>query len=182
MQQYTDQELLEMYRNEDSRNMSLHCLIGQYQQKLYWHIRKIIIDHDDSNDVLQNTFIKVWKGMEHFKEESKLYTWLYRIATNESISFLRQKQRTGTVSIDTVENQLSRSLESDPYYKGDEIQLKLQKAILTLSERQRIIFNMRYYDEMPYEEMSEILDTTSVTLRTTYHQAAKKVEEYLLSH
>jgi RNA polymerase sigma factor (sigma-70 family) len=182
MQQYTDQELLEMYRNEDSRNMSLHHLIGQYQQKLYWHIRKIIIDHDDSNDVLQNTFIKVWKGMESFKEESKLYTWLYRIATNESISFLRQKQRKSTVSIDTVENQLSRSLESDPYYKGDEIQLKLQQAILTLSEKQRIIFNMRYYDEMPYDEMSEILDTTSVTLRTTYHQAAKKVEEYLLSH
>src|SRR4051812_42697936 len=107
MQQYTDQELLEMYRNEDSRNMSLHCLIGQYQQRLYWHIRKIIIDHDDSNDVLQNTFIKVWKGMESFKEESKLYTWLYRIATNESISFLRQKQRKNHVSLDTVENQLS---------------------------------------------------------------------------
>jgi RNA polymerase sigma-70 factor (ECF subfamily) len=120
--------------------------------------------------------------MESFKEESKLYTWLYRIATNESISFLRQKQRATLVPMDSVENHLSRSLELDPYYKGDEIQLKLQKAILTLSEKQRIIFNMRYYDEMPYEEMSEILETTPVTLRTTYHQAAKKVEEYLLSH
>lgn len=162
--------------------MSLHFMIKKYQQRLYWHIRKIIIDHDDSHDVLQNTFIKAWKGMENFKEEAKLYTWLYRIATNESITFLRQKQRANLISINSIENHLSKTLESDPFYKGDEIQLKLQKAVLTLSEKQRIIFNMRYFDETPYDTMAEILETTPVTLRTTYHQAAKKVEEYLLSH
>lgn len=182
MQQYSDKELLDLYRSEETRNLSLHYLVQSYQQKLYWHIRKIVIDHDDTDDVLQNTFIKVWKGMDNFKEESKLYTWLYRIATNESISFLRQKQRTNMVSIHPIEHHLSKSLESDNFFKGDEIQLKLQKAILTLPEKQRIVFNMRYYDETPYEEMSEILETSVGALKASYHHAAKKIEEYLLGH
>lgn len=182
MQQYTDQELMDMYRNENSRNMSVHYLIKQYQQKLYWHIRKIVIDHDDTDDVLQNTFIKAWKGMENFNEDSKLYTWLYRVATNESISFLRQKKRSNAVSFDTIEEYLSGSLESDPFFKGDEIQMKLQKAVLTLPEKQRIVFNMRYYDETPYLEMAEILETSEGSLKASYHHAAKKVEEYLLNH
>ena len=182
MQQYTDQELMEMYRNEDSRNMSVHYLIKKYQQRLYWHIRKIVIDHDDTDDVLQNTFIKAWKGMEGFNEDSKLYTWLYRVATNESITFLRQKKRANLTSFDTIEEHLSGTLESDPFFKGDEIQMKLQKALLTLPEKQRIVFNMRYYDETPYAEMSEILETTEGSLKASYHHAAKKVEEYLLNH
>ncbi|MCW3086218.1 MAG: polymerase sigma70 factor [Bacteroidetes bacterium] len=179
MQDYTDQELLEMYRDEPSRNMSVHFMIKKYQQRLYWHIRKIIIDHDDTDDVLQNTFIKAWKGMATFKEDSKLYTWLYRIATNESISFLRKKKQANLTSIHTLEDQLSKNLESDSYFKGDEIQMKLQKAILTLPEKQRIVFNMRYYDETPYDEMAEILETSASALRASYHLAAKKVEEYL---
>jgi RNA polymerase sigma-70 factor, ECF subfamily len=182
MQEYTDQEILEMFRDEQSRNMSVHFMIKQYQKRLYWHIRKLVIDHDDTDDVLQNTFIKAWKGMSDFKEESKLYTWLYRIATNESISFLRQKKNKNHASIDSIEEHLSRNLESDSYFKGDEIQLKLQKAILTLPEKQRIVFNMRYYDETPYETMSEILETSSSALRASYHLAAKKVEEYLVNH
>ena len=182
MQEYTDQELLEMFRKEDSRNLALHYIIKQYQQKLYWHIRKIIIDHEDTNDVLQNTFIKTWKGLLNFKEEAKLYTWLYRIATNESISFLRQKKQTTLVSFDTVEHQLTKTLESDNFFVGDEIQLKLQKAILTLPEKQRIVFNMRYYDETPYDTMSEILETSAGALKASYHHAAKKIEDYLLNH
>jgi len=177
MQEYTDQELLEMFREERSRNMSVHYMIKKYQRRLYWHIRKIVIDHDDTDDVLQNTFIKAWKGMGSFKEDSKLYTWLYRIATNESISFLRQKKL--HTPIDTVEAQLSRDLESDTFFKGDEIQMRLQKAILALPEKQRIVFNMRYYDETPYDEMSEILETSASALRASYHLAAKKVEDYL---
>jgi RNA polymerase sigma-70 factor (ECF subfamily) len=182
MQQFTDQELMAMFRNEESRNLSVHYLIKQYQQKLYWHIRKIVIDHDDTDDVLQNTFIKAWKGMENFKEDSKLYTWLYRVATNESITFLRQKKRASAVSFDTIEEHLSGTLESDPFFKGDEIQMKLQKALLTLPEKQRIVFNMRYYDETPYAEMAEILDTSEGSLKASYHHAAKKVEEYLVNH
>jgi RNA polymerase sigma factor (sigma-70 family) len=182
VQNYSDKEILDMYRAESSRNMALHHLIQKYQQKLYWQIRKIVIDHDDADDVMQNTFIKVWKGLENFKEESQLFTWLYRIATNESLTFLKQKQKQNTVSLHPIEYQLSKSLESDEHFKGDAIQLKLQQAILTLPEKQRIVFNMRYYDEMPYEQMSEVLETSVGALKASYHHAAKKVEEFLLNH
>ncbi len=181
MQQCTDQEIIELFRNEDSRNMSIHIMIKQYQERLYWHIRKIVINHDDADDVLQNTFIKAWKGMENFKGEAKIYTWLFRIGTNESISFLRQK-RSNLVSIHPIEYHLSNTLSADSYFEGDKIQLKLQKAILTLPEKQRIVFNMRYYDEMPYQEMSEILETSEGALKASYHIAAKKIEEILLNH
>jgi RNA polymerase sigma-70 factor (ECF subfamily) len=164
MQHYSDEEILALYRDEGSRNMALHYLIQKYQQKLYWHIRKIVISHDDTDDVLQNTFIKVWKGLINFKEESLLYTWLYRIA------------------IHPIEYQLSKSLESDTFFSGDEIQLKLQNAILTLPEKQRLVFNMRYYDEMPYEQMSKVLETSVGALKASYHIAAKKVEEFLVTH
>ena len=182
MQHYSDEEILVLYRDDQSRNMSLHHLIQKYQQKLYWHIRKIVISHDDTDDVLQNTFIKVWKGLANFKEESQLYTWLYRIATNESLTFLKQKARANTTSIHPIEYQLSKSLESDAFFSGDEIQLKLQKAILTLPEKQRIVFNMRYYDEMPYEEMSRVLETSEGALKASYHHAVKKIEDFIKNH
>lgn len=182
MQHYSDEEILNLYRDEQSRNMSLHYLIQKYQQKLYWHIRKIVISHDDTDDVLQNTFIKTWKGLANFKEESQLFTWLYRIATNEALTFLKQKQKNNTTSIHPIEYQLSKSLESDTFFSGDEIQLKLQKAILTLPEKQRLVFDMRYYDEMPYEEMSNILETSVGALKASYHIAAKKIEEYLTTN
>ncbi len=180
MQHYSDEDILKLYRDDSSRNMALHYLIQKYQQKLYWHIRKIVISHDDTDDVLQNTFIKTWKGLAGFKEESQLYTWLYRIATNESLTFLKQKQRANTTSIHPIEYQLSKSLETDSFFSGDEIQLKLQQAILTLPEKQRIVFNMRYYDETPYEQMSAILDTSVGALKASYHIAAKKIEELLV--
>jgi RNA polymerase sigma-70 factor (ECF subfamily) len=176
-----DKDILVLYKDEKTRNTALSHLISKYQKQLYWHIRKIVIDHDDSDDVLQNTFIKVWKGLENFREESQLYTWMYRIATNEALTFLRQKQKANTTSIHPIEYQLSKSLESDHYFKGDAIQTKLQQAILTLPEKQRIVFNMRYYDEIPYEKMSEILETSVGALKASYHIAAKKVEEFLIS-
>jgi RNA polymerase sigma-70 factor (ECF subfamily) len=178
--QIDDKTILNLFRDEKTRNTALGHLIAKYQQRLYWHIRKIVIDHDDSDDVLQNTFIKVWKGLENFKEESQLYTWMYRIATNEALTLLKQKQRKNTTSIHPIEYQLSKSLESDVYFEGDEIQLKLQQAILTLPEKQRIVFNMRYYDETPYEEMSQILETSVGALKASYHIAAKKIEEFLV--
>lgn len=182
MAQVEDHIILELYKDEKSRNTALGHLIAKYQKPLYWHIRKIVIDHDDSDDVLQNTFIKVWKGLENFREDSKLYTWMYRIATNEALTHLKQKQKQQTSSIHPIEYQLSKSLESDTYFEGDEIQLKLQQAILTLPEKQRIVFNMRYYDEMPYEQMSEILETSVGALKASYHIAAKKIEEFLVSN
>lgn len=151
----------------------------RYQKRLYWHIRKIVILHDDADDVLQNTFIKVWKGLENFKGDSALFTWMYRIATNEALGWLRQKAREKTESLHPIEYQLAQQLESDPLFKGDLIQRKLQQAILTLPEKQRLVFNMRYYDELPYEQMSEILDTSVGALKASYHLAAKKIEESL---
>ena len=182
MLHYSDEEILNLYRDENSRNMALHHLVRKYQQKLYWHIRKIVIMHEDADDVLQNTFIKAWKGLSGFQEKSELFTWLYRIATNESLTFLKQKQKANTISIHPIEHQLSKSLESDSYFKGDEIQLKLQKAILTLPEKQRIVFNMRYFDEIPYEQISSILETSVGALKASYHIAAGKVEDYLINN
>jgi RNA polymerase sigma factor (sigma-70 family) len=174
-----DKELLEQFRNEQTRNYAFNLLVRQYQKRLYWHIRKILLDHDDTDDVLQNVFIKVWRNLDSFKEESKLYTWLYRIATNESITFLNQKKKRAGVPLDDVSYFLETNLASDSYFKGDEIQAILQKAILTLPDKQRIVFNMKYFDHIKYEEMSEILDTSVGALKASYHHAVKKIEYYL---
>ena len=179
--QVEDKEILELFSDEKTRNIALGHLISKYQQRLYWHIRKIVIGHDDSDDALQNTFIKIWKGLDNFKGESQLYTWIYRIATNEALYILRQKKRAQTTSIHPIEYELSKNLESDTYFRGDEIQLKLQQAILTLPEKQRLVFNMRYYDETPYEQMSEILETSVGALKASYHIAAKKIEQILVN-
>ena len=179
MEEYSDKELLEQFRNPEKRNYSFNLLVRKYQQKLYWHIRRIVISHDDTDDVIQNTFIKVWKGLDNFKEDSQLYTWLYRIATNESLTFLKQKKAKFFVSFGDVEYGLSNTLKDDNYFKGDEVQMKLQKAILTLPEKQRIVFNMKYYEEMKYDEMSEVLETSVGALKASYHHAVKKIEEYI---
>lgn len=179
MEGYSDKELLTQFRDPSSRNYAFNLLVKQYQKKIYWHIRRIVIDHDDANDVVQNVFIKVWRGLDNFKEDSKLYTWLYRIATNESITFLKQKRGSAFVPFDDVANQLSASLADDPYFKGDAIQRKLQQAILTLPEKQRIVFNMKYFDEMKYDDMSEVLGTSVGALKASYHHAVKKIEEFL---
>ena len=168
-----------MFRDENSRNYAFNLIVQQYQERVYWHIRRIVINHDDTDDVTQNTFIKAWKGLEGFKEEAQLYTWLYRIATNESISFLNKKRKILFLPLNNVEKNLSEQLASDDFFSGDEIQLKLQKAILTLPEKQRIVFNMKYYDEIKYEEMAKILSTSVGALKASYHHAVKKIETYL---
>lgn len=178
-EQKEDKELLALFRDPITRNSAFTELVTTYQKRLYWHIRRIVIDHDDADDVLQNVFIKVWKGLDKFNEESKLYTWLYRIATNESLTFLRSKKNALNVSYGEVENYLSKSLEDDNYFKGDEIQKKLQQAILTLPEKQRIVFNMKYYEELKYEEISGILETSVGALKASYHHAVKKIEAYI---
>lgn len=178
----SDKELLELFLNHETRNYAFNLLVRQYQKRLYWHIRKILIDHDDTDDVLQNVFIKIWKNLDGFKAESQLYTWLYRIATNESINFLNQKKKRAGIPLDDVSSFLANNLESDSYFKADEIQAKLQKAILTLPDKQRIVFNMKYFDNIKYEEMSLILETSVGALKASYHHAVKKVEDYLIRH
>lgn len=177
-----DSELLSMFSDENSRNYAFNLIVKKYQQKIYWHIRRMVIDHDDANDVTQNTFIKAWKGLETFKQEAQLYTWLYRIATNESINFLNKKRKVFLLPLIDVERELNNKLEADAYFSGNAIQKKLQKALLQLPEKQRIVFNLKYFEEMKYEDISSILNTSVGALKASYHIAVKKIEEYLKTH
>lgn len=182
MKHYTDDKLLKLFREENSRNYAYNLIVRKYQERLYWHIRRMVIVHEDADDVVQNTLIKAWKGLGKFKEDAKLYTWLYRIATNETITFLNKKKKQFFIPINDVEHELSEALESDEFYTGDEIQLKLQKAILSLPKKQRLVFNMKYYDELKYNEIAEILSTSVGSLKASYHYAVKKIENYLISN
>lgn len=175
----SDQELVKGLKDSKRADAFFNQLVGKYQERLYWHIRKIVLSHDDTDDVLQNTFLKVWRNIGNFREESTLFTWLYRIATNESLTFLNQKKRHSLTSMNEVTDYLQQNLRADEYFDGDDIQLKLQQAILTLPEKQRLVFNLRYFEEMPYQEMSEILETSVGALKASYHHAARKVEDYL---
>lgn len=179
MSKISDEEILNLFKQADTREKGFSLLVRKYQEKLYWHIRRLVIDHEDANDVCQNMFIKVWSNLDKFKENSKLYTWLYRIATNESLTFMSQKKRNNTVQIETDDYDLSEQLSADPYFEGDTLQIKLQNAIAALPEKQRVVFLMRYYDEVKYEDMSEVLDTSVGALKASYHHAAKKIEKYL---
>lgn len=166
-------------KSDGSRELAFKELIGHYKERLYWHIRKIVINHDDADDVLQNTFIKVYKNIEGFKGESKLYSWMYRIATNESITFINNKAKMQSISNEKIKNKAIANLETDVYFEGDKIQLKLQKAIATLPRKQQLVFNMKYFDDITYEELSEILDTSVGALKSSYHVAVKKITAYL---
>ncbi len=179
MQEHSDSELLSLFRDPGRKSYAFNMIVRKYQERLYWHIRKMVIVHDDADDLLQNCFIKAWKGLDSFREESKLFTWLYRIATNEALSFLKEKKRKYFLPVVDVESELSANLEGDEYFDGDELQLKLQKAILSLPEKQRLVFNMRYFDEMKYEDMAKILDTSVGALKASYHHAAKKIENII---
>ena len=168
-----------MYRS-DNASYAFNLIVRKYQQRLYHHIRRMVKDHDDTHDIMQNTFIKAWNALGDFREEANLFTWLYRIATNESITFLNKQKRTQGKSIDTVKINAATHKEGDAStVTSEEIREKLQKAINLLPEKQRIVFNMKYYEEMKYEEMSEILDTSVGALKASYHHAIKKIEEYL---
>ncbi len=180
MLQEAENKLVERLHNEKTQQAAFAELVKEFSEPLYWQIRKIVLSHDDANDVLQNTFIKIWTSIDNFRGgDSKLSTWLYRIAINESITFLNKQRSANNVSMDDVDSFLVSKLEGDEYFDGDEAQLKLQKAILTLPEKQRIVFNLKYFDEMKYEEMSEILETSVGALKASYHHAVKKIEEFL---
>ena len=179
MQELSDREILDQFSNPETRNYAFNLLVRQYQKRLYWHIRKMVIDHDDTDDILQNVFIKAFNGLSNFREDSRIFTWLYRIATNECITFLNSKKKRFFIPMVDVENQLSQNLENDSYFNGDRIQMLLQQAILTLPEKQRLVFNMKYFEDMKYEDMSEILGTSVGALKASYHHAVKKIEEFM---
>ena len=176
---WTDQDIIEKILNPKTKNYGFNILMETYQEKVYWLIRRMVIDHDESNDISQEVFVKVWKNLPKFKGDSKLYTWIFRIATNEALTHLRKKKRRFFIPIVDVENELVSTLESDSYYSGDEIQMKLQKAILTLPEKQRLVFNMKYFEEMKYKDMSEVLEISVGGLKAQYHHAVKKIEHLL---
>ena len=180
MAEYSDNELIEMLHSDNS-SYGFNLLVRKYQKRIYNQVLRMVVDHDDANDVVQNIFIKVWQNIDKFQANSELYTWIYRICVNESLTFLKRKKTKFFLPIVDIEKELSGKLDGGSF-TGDEIERKLQKALLKLPEKQRIVFNLRYYDEMPYEEMSKVLDTSVGALKASYHHAAKKIEEILLHH
>ena len=174
-----EKDLINALLNPKTQNEAFRKLLQLYQRPLYNHIRNIVLDHDDTDDVLQNTFIKVYQNIKNFKGDSKLYSWLYRIATNESLTFLQQKAKKNGISNEEQKQKLINKLESDVYFDGDEIKIKLQKAIASLPEKQQLVFNMKYFEELKYEEISEIVNTSVGALKASYHLAVKKIEEFL---
>jgi RNA polymerase sigma factor (sigma-70 family) len=177
----TDTELLIQFREPATKEKAFTTIIKKYQEKLYWHVRRMVVEHEDANDVLQNVFIRVWNGLENFREDSQLYTWLYRIATNECLTFLDQQKRKSTVPLGDVESGLSNKIKADSNFDANKLEWKLQLAIQQLPEKQRAVFSLRYYDEMPYEEMSRVLETSEGALKASYHHAVKKIEDYILN-
>jgi RNA polymerase sigma-70 factor (ECF subfamily) len=174
----TDKEILQLIKQPGQENRGFESLVRKYKSRIYWHIRRMVIDHDDADDVTQITFIKIWQGISNFRGDSSLYSWIYRIATNETLTFLKGKKRRQAMSIDedeALQDKLQACLSPD----CDEVERKLQRAIVKLPEKQRLVFNLRYYDEMPYDEMSSVLGTSVGALKASYHLAVKKVEKSL---
>lgn len=174
-----DALLVDMLRDESQRNKAFNLLVKDYSESLYWQIRKMVLDHDDANDVLQNTFLKCWSNLGQFRGDSKISTWLYRIAINETYTFLNKERQKNQTGITDLEDSMVQNLQSDAYFDGDEAALKLQKAVLSLPDKQRLVFNMKYYNEMKYEEISDILGTSVGALKASYHYAVQKVEAYM---
>lgn len=176
---HNEKELILRLTSEATKDSAFKELLQLYKERLYWHIRKIVVSHDDTDDILQSTFIKVYKNIHSFKGESKLFSWIYRIATNEAFTHLKRNSKLRSVDNEELQDQTIDNLEADVYFEGSEIQLKLQKAIATLPEKQKLVFNMRYFDDLKYSDMSEILETSEGALKASYHIAVKKIEAYL---
>lgn len=176
---WTDEEIIEKIQDEKTINYGFNLLMDKYQEKVYWVIRRMVIEHDAADDIAQEVFVKVWENITSFRGDSKLYTWIYRIATNEALNHLRKKKRRFFIPIGDIEHELSASLDADIYYSGDEIQLKLQKAILKLPEKQRLVFNMKYFEEMKFKEIAAVMEVSVGSLKAQYHHAVKKIEKFV---
>lgn len=174
-----DKAILSLFKNKKTQEQAFAHLVKKYQEKVYWHIRKMVIDHEDADDLTQEVFMKIWQRLDTFRCDSQLYTWIYRIATNYCLSFLQKKRKKFFLPIGDIQHELSEKLENSPYISGDEVQLKLQKALLTLPDKQRLVFNMKYFEDMKYEEISKIVGTSVGALKASYHLAVKKIESFL---
>ncbi|MDR1779548.1 MAG: sigma-70 family RNA polymerase sigma factor [Tannerella sp.] len=179
MQRYTEDELTARLSNADTRRQAFTQVVSDYGEKIYWMIRKMGMTHDDTNDVVQNTFLKAWSNLDSFRGEAKVSTWLYKIAVNENITFMNKQRAANFVSLDDIDSYLLDKLKSDDYYIGDDLQLKFQEAINQLPEKQRLVFTMKYFDDMKYEDMSDVLGTSVGALKASYHHATKKIEAFL---
>ena len=175
----SETELIEQLKNSKTQEVAFRKLMSINKERLYWHIRRIVKTHSNADDVLQNTFVKVFKNIDKFKGDSKLYSWMYRIATNESITFLKKEAKMSNITIEDVNYQLAENLESDLHFNADEAQLKLQKMIAKLPQKQQLVFNMKYFDNMKYSEISEILETSEGALKASYHHAVKKIKQQI---
>jgi len=178
MPQYTDQEIIDLCRSSQTRERGFRVLLSQYKERIYWHIRRILYDHEDANDVTQDVFVKVWKSLDSFRGDSKLFSWIYRIATNESINYLRKMQKKKNVPFDQVSQYLESKVQHESL-SGDDIERKLHNALVKLPEKQRLVFNMKYFENLKYREIAQILDITEGSLKASYHYAVKKIEENL---
>ena len=174
-----DKEILEIFKEEGKQEFAFNLLVQKYSERLYWHIRKLTCSHEDTNDILQTSLVKIWEHLPHFREESKLYTWIYRIATNETLTFLKKKRISAFLSLGSYEKTLENKLQSDPSFNGDKLQMALHKAIIHLPDKQRAVFNLRYFQELKYEEIAEILDTSVGALKASYHHAYQKIKAEL---
>lgn len=175
----SDEELLRDFARAKTRERAFRQLVEKYQARVYGHIRSMVIDHDTADDLTQDTFVKVWKKLDTFRQQSKLFTWIYRIATNESLQYLRKKRRRFLLPIHDLTQEQEAQLHADPLLAGDEVQRKLQQALIRLPDKQRLVFNMKYFEEMKYKEISEVLGTSVGALKASYHLAVKKIEHYL---
>ncbi|MBQ8520769.1 MAG: RNA polymerase sigma factor [Bacteroides sp.] len=179
MKNYNEKEIAALLQDPERQREAFECIVNEYSEQLYWQIRRMVFSHDDANDILQNTFIKAWLNIDYFRGDAKMSTWLYRIALNECLTFLNKQRANSQLSIDAADAEMVNRLEGDPYFDGDETQKTFLKAIQTLPEKQRIVFNLKYFKEMKYEDMSEILGTSVGALKASYHHAVKKIEAFL---
>lgn len=179
--QSDDTLLLEAFVNPQTKIKAFECILDKYHKKVYWLVRRIVISHDDADDVTQNTFVKIWTQLDSYRGDAKLYTWIYRIASNEALLLLRQRRPHLSVE-DEDGNYLIKELAGDSYFDGNALELKLQEAILSLPHKQRLVFNMKYYENLKYEEMSMVLETSVGALKASYHHAVKKIEQFIQSH
>lgn len=182
MDQYNEPEITALLQDPVRQKEAFECIVREYSEPIYWQIRRLVISHEDANDILQNTFVKAWTNIDYFRGEAKMSTWLYRIALNECLNFQNRKQLEGQISLDEMDSDILYKLESDPYFNGDEIQKNFLKAIHQLPPKQQMVFNLKYFKGMKYEEISEILGTTIGGLKASYHHAVKKIEAFLKTY
>ena len=182
MEKLQEKEIIALLQDPERQREAFGHIVQKYSKPLYWQIRRLILSHDDTNDILQNTFIKAWLNIDYFRGDAKMSTWLYRIAFNECLTFLNHKRMEGQVSIDDIDTEVLNKLESDTYFNGDEIQKTFMRAVHQLPEKQQMVFNLKYFKEMKYEEISEILGTSIGALKASYHHAVKKIVNFLKAH